>query len=451
MDNYNNIINQQYGNIVYSNNMMQTNMPMQQNPSENIQHIQNDTRLPPNLMDARGMQIDNTNLTSDSSMRIADNRVQNAYIPSGGNTGYNTNYVANMSTNANDMHMNIPDPKIHESNIHPYEDKYKQLASEPIMTPQVYEPVMQPESNTDVPPEPTVTDINEDFKSNEEKPEDKVDVANEADEADETLPEVEKKDDEREIDEEKSLEEDKDLSSSNADVEMNINVDEKKKDLENNDEKEETLEKNVASDEVKTDDIPSEIPAETDELLHKKDEISESDTKSVADIKPIEEDYNTTCRVCLKTGLSDLIDMCDQDGVLKILDKIMLCASVQITKNDGLPCHICNSCVNKLHIAYDFKITCESSDVELRKRLNIAVPKTVVKTEFVLIECDDQDYDLEVSDSEKPRAKRRYKEESDIDFLSDSQEDSGSDSSYGVNKPKSKRKSKRRTRSVCIM
>lgn len=431
MDNYNNIINQQYGNIVYSNNMMQTNMPMQQNTSENIQHIPNDTRLPPNLMEPRGMQMvsEAPSLTSDS-MRIADNsidRVQNTFAQS----GYNTNYVANMSTNENDMHnINISEPKINETgmtNVHPHlmqDDKYKQHSPEhiePILT-QPIEAKANPEIS-----EPSATD---DFKLDEDKETDKLDTV------EENL-NVEESKNIDDVDKTKSDATD-DNTAAKPNLDDDIDVD-KKNDVE--DSKDE--DKVDKSEEIKGNDAPSES-AVVDEV--KKD----APVDVVTETKAAEEDYSTTCRVCMKTGLANLTNMCNQDGVLKILDKIMLCASVQIAKNDGLPCHICNSCIDKLHVAYDFKITCESSDVELRKRLNIAVPKTVVKTEFVLIECDDQDYDLDVSEQEKPGAKRRYKEESDIDFQSDSQEDSGSDSSYAVNKPKSKRKSKRRTRSVCL-
>lgn len=43
--------------------------------------------------------------------------------------------------------------------------------------------------------------------------------------------------------------------------------------------------------------------------------------------------------------------------------------SSQIWKDDGLPESICAKCVSRLHIAFQFKKTCEKSDARLRNYL----------------------------------------------------------------------------------
>lgn len=46
----------------------------------------------------------------------------------------------------------------------------------------------------------------------------------------------------------------------------------------------------------------------------------------------------------------------------------MLCLVIfQVWQNDGLPSQICNKCVAKLHISYQFKRQCEKSDAKLRQ------------------------------------------------------------------------------------
>lgn len=42
---------------------------------------------------------------------------------------------------------------------------------------------------------------------------------------------------------------------------------------------------------------------------------------------------------------------------------------LKVWQNDGLPTQICNKCVAKLHISYQFKKQCEKSDAKLRQYL----------------------------------------------------------------------------------
>ncbi|KAF7274374.1 hypothetical protein GWI33_012960 [Rhynchophorus ferrugineus] len=45
----------------------------------------------------------------------------------------------------------------------------------------------------------------------------------------------------------------------------------------------------------------------------------------------------------------------------------MACASVQVHEGDGLPPYICQRCMSRLNIAYQFKKQCEVSDTKLRQ------------------------------------------------------------------------------------
>ncbi|XP_018328833.1 zinc finger protein 664-like isoform X2 [Agrilus planipennis] len=48
---------------------------------------------------------------------------------------------------------------------------------------------------------------------------------------------------------------------------------------------------------------------------------------------------------------------------------IMACASVEVSEGDGLPPFICQRCIAKLNVAFQFKSQCESSDARLRQCL----------------------------------------------------------------------------------
>lgn len=75
----------------------------------------------------------------------------------------------------------------------------------------------------------------------------------------------------------------------------------------------------------------------------------------------IETEISKICRACLKEG--------NMMSIFKvhINKKLMACASVQAWQNDGLPSQICNKCVAKLHISFQFKKQCEKSDSMLRQ------------------------------------------------------------------------------------
>lgn len=95
------------------------------------------------------------------------------------------------------------------------------------------------------------------------------------------------------------------------------------------------------------------------------------------------------CRICLARGQPDNIKMCnifDASKQTHVSTMIMSCASVQVKniflnlsifdyivpslqvlEGDGLPATICQKCVARLNIAFQFKMQCENSDVKLRQ------------------------------------------------------------------------------------
>lgn len=120
---------------------------------------------------------------------------------------------------------------------------------------------------------------------------------------------------------------------------------------------------------------------------------------------PPSNDLLSVCRICMAPAIS--ISIFDNEEALRMCEKVMACAAVQIERHDGLPDRICQSCVTDLEVAYNFKMRCEKSDVSLRERLGIK-NKTIVKTEFVLIDCDD---DLDERATRRSRAKKRSNED----------------------------------------
>ncbi|KAB0797178.1 hypothetical protein PPYR_08172 [Photinus pyralis] len=77
----------------------------------------------------------------------------------------------------------------------------------------------------------------------------------------------------------------------------------------------------------------------------------------------MELDFSKVCRVCLNEGIMMSIFK------VNVSKKMMACSSVQVWQNDGLPGQICNKCLAKLHISFQFKKQCEKTDAKLRQYL----------------------------------------------------------------------------------
>ncbi|XP_066906510.1 uncharacterized protein [Halyomorpha halys] len=71
------------------------------------------------------------------------------------------------------------------------------------------------------------------------------------------------------------------------------------------------------------------------------------------------------CRFCAKPGSG--IDVFGEEGQKRNLySKIKLCLPINITMNDGMTTLICDSCIKKLNITYDFHTTSLSAQYHLR-------------------------------------------------------------------------------------
>ncbi|CAG9860414.1 unnamed protein product [Phyllotreta striolata] len=75
---------------------------------------------------------------------------------------------------------------------------------------------------------------------------------------------------------------------------------------------------------------------------------------------------NNICRICLEKG-PKLMPIFDPIKPPHFSILIMACAAVQVLQGDGLPPYICQKCISKLNIAFQFKTQCESSDAKLRQ------------------------------------------------------------------------------------
>ncbi|KAF5304805.1 hypothetical protein FQR65_LT07822 [Abscondita terminalis] len=75
---------------------------------------------------------------------------------------------------------------------------------------------------------------------------------------------------------------------------------------------------------------------------------------------------NNICRICLEKG-PKLMPIFDPIKPPHFSNLIMACACVQVLEGDGLPPYICQKCISKLNVAFQFKSQCESSDAKLRQ------------------------------------------------------------------------------------
>ncbi|XP_050293166.1 zinc finger protein 32-like [Anthonomus grandis grandis] len=87
---------------------------------------------------------------------------------------------------------------------------------------------------------------------------------------------------------------------------------------------------------------------------------------------------NNICRICLEKS-GKLTAIFDPVKAPHFSILIMACATVEVQKGDGLPPCICQRCISRLNIAFQFKTQCESSDQKLRRccisnNLNIRQP-----------------------------------------------------------------------------
>ncbi|XP_044259121.1 zinc finger protein 501-like [Tribolium madens] len=121
------------------------------------------------------------------------------------------------------------------------------------------------------------------------------------------------------------------------------------------------------------------------------------------------------CRVCL--GKHRLNPIFEKNRP----EKIVYCASVQVSIDDELPKMICNQCLFYLDVAYLFRTVCEATDAKLRKHISQLKEKAVQDSsdDFhfnnspvaheVVIGDDDKEIEINVPPPEEHPEKTRDK------------------------------------------
>lgn len=103
--------------------------------------------------------------------------------------------------------------------------------------------------------------------------------------------------------------------------------------------------------------------------------------------KEFKNQYNSSCRVCLKNegdGMSALFTTTYQSK--KISNMFSSSTSLEIEQGDGLPPLICTKCLKRLIATHDFQQQCLKTDRELR--IELGIPPTTVNYENRIVEVD---------------------------------------------------------------
>lgn len=209
-------------------------------------------------------------------------------------------------------------------------------------------------------------------------------------------------------------------------------------DAENNESTMDTAETGEEAAEAAVDDAAA--PAEDgtagdadDSVNAGADEEKPEETAKPARKKRQSELDQNQCRVCTSPkDLQDIFAPLKRDSSLVMSTLISkICPNVHITKRDYLPHVICQSCVYKLEIAWEFKESCEKTDRELRKFLTRSQNKVRNRTDYQLLDYASSDDD-------------DVKQNDDDEFkLSDSEEDELSDSDISLSDGAEKKPRKR--------
>ncbi|XP_075235784.1 uncharacterized protein LOC142332951 [Lycorma delicatula] len=104
--------------------------------------------------------------------------------------------------------------------------------------------------------------------------------------------------------------------------------------------------------------------------------------------KVAKDKVNSFCRLCLTDenvfiSIFNFHDNKNIYGTLTLSDRITICGSVKVQKNDGLPSNICGSCYEQIDKTFYFKEQCKRSDFTLRKYFKNVEPQN--EEEFTTI------------------------------------------------------------------
>uniref|UniRef100_A0A2A4J3T8 Protein krueppel n=1 Tax=Heliothis virescens TaxID=7102 RepID=A0A2A4J3T8_HELVI len=87
-------------------------------------------------------------------------------------------------------------------------------------------------------------------------------------------------------------------------------------------------------------------------------------------------DIANSCRTCMKDNVT-LLDLYGtieiEENYLQLAELLVQCTSTEVSKEDGLPQHLCDACVKVLHLAYTFRKQAAQAEVEFRKLLQSSI------------------------------------------------------------------------------
>lgn len=124
----------------------------------------------------------------------------------------------------------------------------------------------------------------------------------------------------------------------------------------------------------------------------------------------MDSDIQSKCRGCLENTV-DMVSLFESDDSTLLCEKMMRCATVHITKDDGGPTQMCTICLEELFNAIKFREKCELNDKKIRSMLQQLHEKSNI--------TNDADKLLTVTDSfEESKSQERFniKEEVSNDY-----------------------------------
>ncbi|XP_047028653.1 zinc finger protein 883-like [Helicoverpa zea] len=101
-------------------------------------------------------------------------------------------------------------------------------------------------------------------------------------------------------------------------------------------------------------------------------------------------DITTSCRTCMKDNVT-LVDLYGtveiEENYFQLAELLVQCTSTEVSKEDGLPQHLCDACVKVLQVAYTFRKQAAKAQDEFKKLL-----QSSIKSEPDEVKSETDDY-----------------------------------------------------------
>ncbi|XP_053663873.1 uncharacterized protein LOC128713035 [Anopheles marshallii] len=133
------------------------------------------------------------------------------------------------------------------------------------------------------------------------------------------------------------------------------------------------------------------------------------------------EQISKTCRLC-GVDNPDKIPILGAESFIAsdeppLAKKIELCIGIKVTLKDKMPQLICSLCVDKMNDFYEYRVMCETTDLEIRKILHLpmAQPAALLMPKAepeitAIITLDDEDVDVKPSVKRGPKTRNQKKQ-----------------------------------------